>query len=375
VLDSRVVLHDLSSFETDEQRLKYTIEALSALLIDVREMRKTIDELTARQSMKDAPSSAHVVRFLLFPDEDPSRRWFIGLGPDQGLPLLNGAGRIRNRKFSRAACKSHIHNFFSDSTKIANEPLPGRFQSWLLRRYGEDYLSMAYSFYFALDLFRGDVDCYLFQQLLHGRVVEDVWHQPYYVLSDIRKRFEKAAVEHGGVKLPRDECLLIVGNTLFAWSLERRDALFAHFAEKEVAWKKLFAERNHVEGPFVQDFRSLWLMERLELINEIKNNVLEDISVVGDSVTAYTLTRAVCKADPMITDATVLELVRDLFGDAVISAFDDSLLPIQQRFARCEAAIPLSSLEAKLHLVPSILRSSRKELHKKPVQPTGNEQS
>ena len=140
----------------------------------------------------------------------------------------------------------------------------------------DDRLSFAYSFREAVEKYSYDADCDLFNEVLHGRLTEDVYLSQMRLIHKIQEAFIKEDRKDGEQtgKLRKTQILEIV-KRLCPYKDKRRlkaieQALFFDTQLHNVDYIKLFQEdEDGDQGKFVECIRDQYLEECTNFIEDI----------------------------------------------------------------------------------------------------------
>ena len=295
---------------------------------------------------------------------DPSRQWFAGLGDDPKVPLfLRATGQLRNQRFSLMAIKLHIHQFFASvfhqCSSSGRESLSDRFFRFMNVKYHDHATVMTYSLYYALFWFPADVDCKMFQLMLDGKLHENVWGQQQEYVKRMKAEMEKAVIREAQGSMSK--LSRVAAREAMVAALPVMDPhLIADLMtaalnfEATVDVRRLFTpQQQNLESTFVELLRTVLLIERCHLLNDVEAAILDDPSSTSGVLTPQQVALAMVNVDPQCTISSVQILLEDLFGrEHVVVLPEYELLPIDDRYVNCYVELQLSDGLAKLRTLP-----------------------
>ena len=255
--------------------------------------------------------------------------YFTGLGLGDDVPLyLRVNGRIRNLYLTKPVVERFIKTCWIQKgrkryTKSLEEFMHVMLCEKFPKRF-DDRLSFAYSFKHAVDKYSYDADCDLFNEVLNGRLTEDVYLSQMRLIYKIQEAFIKEDRKDGDQtgKLRKTQILEII-KRICPYKHKRKykeieQALFFDTQLHNVDYIKLFQEDEEGDqGKFVECIRDQHLEECTTFVEDIEEamSVLKSSARnAGKGVSVYEIRQTLTAIAPKKTQKNIDNYIKRGLG-------------------------------------------------------------
>ncbi|KAK6185214.1 hypothetical protein SNE40_007497 [Patella caerulea] len=247
---------------------------------------------------------------------------FEGRGTGDDVPIyLKYEGSVRNRRLGKRDCALLIRDIWrekaandAEKTDGIRDNMADFLQNYLKRRFSLDQMvtEWAYNLHDACQRYTHDENIGLFFRVLTGEMDEEVYHRQLQVVHQLMTHLLKKDMENGNQgTLSKDdfkeglkEFLVGVEEDALTVLLKAAETELDANDTANLEYKNLFTEDDEGKtGPFLEEIRKWCRQQKLEFVNEIKEN-LGDVSLIP----VEDLKRAILQAD-MEIHAELLESV------------------------------------------------------------------
>ena len=326
---------------TGDMVLNYT---LASLFTKIQGMQNQISELNIELERRPKAFEERDQR----PDEGAGGnegKYFETLGSSLELPkFLRFNGKVRNRNLAKGATEQMVKDVWKEKEKEGGReiPLPEFFYEFLRKRFGIQSMIVewGYNMMYALKKYSYDADCELFLKIMQGDVGEEVYHEQFQMINDIRAMCEHIdQLDNGGKrskKIRREDFVKALKQYFSDKDTDDFDRLVSALHKDQpsgwVLYDRLFQEdREGDQGFFAEEVRDQFLAEREEFRKEIAKHLEEEATDVDGTkyVTPKVAIEAMLYVDASLSEESVDEYVKRGFGLSKDAELDPSLeLPV-----------------------------------------------
>ncbi|XP_070537284.1 translin-associated factor X-interacting protein 1-like [Ptychodera flava] len=252
-----------------------------------------------------------------------------GRGRGEDVPkYLRYEGKVKPRKIGKRDLGLLIKDVWREKTVYDNEKNEGKrsrledfMYDYLLRRFGleDTAIEWGYNLLEASERFQEDVRISLFHDILIGKVDEEVYHSQLQTLAKLIQALTKTDAEASNQgSLSKENFEQAVKEFFPLKSEESIEALMNAVVEElkleegnnTIAYNELFTEDDEGRnGPFINKIREQEKEERLQYIEDIKNELGEK-----EEVKQQELRIAISIIDPMIEKNQLLYYLSRAFN-------------------------------------------------------------
>eukprot|EP01012_Entosiphon_sulcatum_P040391 TRINITY_DN5403_c0_g1_i1.p1 TRINITY_DN5403_c0_g1~~TRINITY_DN5403_c0_g1_i1.p1 ORF type:complete len:759 (-),score=141.72 TRINITY_DN5403_c0_g1_i1:57-2333(-) len=243
-------------------------------------------------------------------------KFLMGLGTGKEVPkYLKWHGKVRNRNLAKREIEILLKDFWRekirhDQQQGQRSPMEDFMYTFLKQRHGIQpaICEWGYNIRDACQRFKFDADCELFLTVLDGRLSEQVYHDQFQMIDQLKQQILALEVTtHGARKtgIVKKKAVLDFLPRFFSTKSDKdilrlKFAISKDFPGSDIEVEKLFSEdREGNQKEFVEMVRDQMVAETIEYISELEQAIYERGNQSSGTVGIEAARDAIVQVDPL----------------------------------------------------------------------------